>query len=358
LTTSHKCLLQIQSDASIRALRCCTDSNVCTQTSIRHAVSSTSRDFILLDKALVLSITSNGESSFMAIQTSVDEGIFILSVWVSEHEHLSSTLSLNFKHAHWSGADAISHVLFAFSCGRWNCVVLNNGTIIASNNGNDFVMLHDASVAAMNAFVFDPRCSSGRIEKKHVFTVRNVWMGDGEVILHWGGGCYVALEIVMDRAVPRVVISWAACVGTDFPRAPKTVHSYLGAGSFAVVSAVFEGSPACVEDGTPVPRNLVTAGFPSICDETASSSVHFSEIAADMLYGELFLKSNETLNTMNSSVFALALFKIPWRQQFSWPARHVSDSNISFIPNMIQTRPMCQLTGVVATTGWFDSFPC
>ncbi len=286
----------------------------------------------------------------MTIETSSTDGIFILSTWVGEHEHLISTLSFNFKHNTFECRNLDSLVVFAFSCGDWNCVVLNNGSIIASSGSAGFVTLNDAAIAAMEAFVPDPRCSSGSIENNSSgFTVRDAWMGDRELMLHWGGGCYVALEVLVDHQVPRVLTSWVACVGTDFPRAPGATHVYLGQGTFAVVSAVFEGSLACVGDGIPVPRHLVTGGLSSFCDANASSSINFSDIAIDNFYGELFLRDSESVDT---PLFALALFKIPWRLQFSGPVRHVSDSNLSFIPNMVQTRTMCQLTGVIATTGF------
>lgn len=288
----------------------------------------------------------------MTIHTS--DSVFILAVWVGEYDHLSSSLSFNLKRAPFSGVAVLPLVVYAFSCGLWNCVVLNNGTIFASSSSSTgLAIYHDANIAATDAFAFDPRCSSGINLNSSVFTVRSAWMGDGEVILHWGGGCYTALEIVVDGAVPRVVISWAACVGTDIPRAPGATHAYLGSGTFAVVSAVFKGSLACVEDDTPVPKNLMAGSFSSRCNGSASGSVNFFDIAVDMYYGELFLRDNEFLNSMNSSVFTLALFKVPWRQQFSGSVRHISDSNISLIPNMIQTSPMCQITGVIATTGLF-----
>ncbi len=283
----------------------------------------------------------------MTVQTQND-GIFVMAVWVGEHEYLSSALSFNFQNALSSDIDIRSVVVLAFSCGRWNCVVLHNGTIIASSGSAGFVVFHDASIAAMEAFSPDPRCSYANIRNGSVFTVRDAWIGDGEVKLHWGGGCYIALEIISDLLEPIVAISWAACVGTDIPRTPGTIQVYLGHGTFAVVSPVFEGDPACTGAGTPVPRHLLASGVSSSCAASASSSINFSDIAADMFFGELFLKSNETLRTPS---FALALFKIPWRQQLSAPERHISDSNISLIPKMIQTRPMCQLTGVIATSG-------
>jgi hypothetical protein len=291
----------------------------------------------------------------MTIQTSIDDSAFILVAWVGEDDHLSSTLSLNLKHAPLSldGVDFRSLVVYAFSCGFWNCIVLNSGTIVASSSRTGPMIFHDAPIAAKHAFVFDPRCPLEIIQNSSTFSVRNAWMGDGEVILHWGGGCYIALEVIVNRVVPQVVISWAACVGTDFPRAPGTTHAYLGAGTFASVSAVFKGSLACVEVDTPVPKNLITGSFSSHCDQSPPSSVNFSDIDVDMFYGELFLRNNETFIPINSSAFALALFKIPWRQQFSGSPRYISDSNMSLIPNIVKTRPMCQLTGVIATTGSF-----
>jgi hypothetical protein len=89
----------------------------------------------------------------------------------------------------------------------------------------------------------------------------------------------------------------------------------------------------------------------SMCNATASSAFKFSDLSVETFYGELFLKNNN--ETLESPAFSLALFKIPWRQQLSGPARHISDSNISLIPNADQTRPLCQLTGVIATTGFF-----
>ena len=288
----------------------------------------------------------------MIIETSTNDGIFILTVWVGEHEHLSSTLSFNIKHTTLDYRNLDYLVVFAFSCGDWNCVVLNNGSIIASSGSAGFVTFNDAAIAAKDAFTPDPRCEHRNIgNKSSFFTVRDAWMGDREVMLHWGGGCYVALEVLVDHQVPRVLTTWVACVGTDIPRAPGAIQVYLGQGTFAVVSAVFEGSVACVEDGMPVSRHLITGGISSICDANTSSSVNFSDIEAENFYGELFIRDSESVDT---PLFTLALFKIPWRLQFSSPARHISDSNISSIPNMVQTRPMCQLTGVIATTGFIS----
>jgi hypothetical protein len=311
---------------------------------------------MLLDDGLVLSISTSGESSFMSIQTSAN-GTFILSAFVGEHDHrehdyLMSTLSFNTKSALFDHTDVLSLAVFSFSCGLWNCVVLKNGTIVASTENEAFISIGDAAVVANHAFVLDPRCtpSIARTEYSN-FTVRDAWMGDGEVILHWGGGCYSALEVLVDRHKPRVLAAWAACIGTDIIRTPGIIHAYLGHGTFAVVSAVSQHSPACVGDGIPVLRQLVTGdGFPP-CDTNASNySVNFSEIAVDMFFGELFLKSSET---SDSPAYFLSLFKIPWRHHVSGSARHVSDSNISLIPNMVQSRPFCQLTGVIATTGSF-----
>jgi hypothetical protein len=340
--------LQITSDGSIRALRCCIGAIDCAQTVIHNTESSALKEFLLLDDALVISLTSNQESSFMTVQTQSD-GIFIMAAWVGEHEHLSSALSFNFQNALSNDMDIRNLVIFSFSCGPWNCVVLKNGTIIASSGSAGVVVFHDASIAAMEAFSPDPRCSHDNSGNGSVFTVRDAWIGDGEVKLHWGGGCYIALEILIDPLEPMVVISWAACVGTDIPRTPGTIQVYLGHGTFAVISPVFEGLSACTGAGTPVPRHLLASGVSSSCTANSSSSINFSDIAADMFFGELFLKINETVHPPS---FALALFKIPWRQQLSAPERHISDSNISLIPNMIQTRPMCQLTGVIATSGF------
>lgn len=305
---------------------------------------------MLLDDALVLSLSSNRESSFMTIQTQND-GFFTIAAWVGEHEHLSAALSLNFKNAPFHDIDYLSLVVIAFSCGRWNCVVLTNGTIIASSGSSGFLAFHDASIAAFDAFALDPRCSSSRNRNVSTeFSVRDAWMGDGEVMLHWGGGCYIAFEVLFDPLEPRVLISWAACVGTDIPRAPGTIQVYLGHGTVAVVSPTFQGSPACTPDGTPVPRLLIAGDISSSCKASASSSVNFSHITADLFFGELFMGSKESLETPS---FVLALLKIPWRQHLPGPTRHISESNISLIPNMVQTRPMCQLTGVIATSGYF-----
>jgi hypothetical protein len=320
------------------------------ESSIRNTATHTPEHFALLDDALVLSLSSYGESSFMIVQTSADDGIFVLASWVGEHEYLSSALSFNFHNAALNDNDIISDIVFAFSCGRCNCVVHNNGTIIASSGSTGSVLFHEASIAAVNAFVLDPRCSSGIMKYRSVFAVRDAWMSDGEVILHWGSGCYNALEVLMDLPVPRVLISWAACVGTDIPRTTGTIQVYLGHGTFAVVSPMVESSPACVGDAALVPRHLITDSMTSMCNATASSAFKFSDLSVETFYGELFLKNNN--ETLESPAFSLALFKIPWRQQLSGPARHISDSNISLIPNADQTRPLCQLTGVIATTGF------
>jgi len=93
----------------------------------------------------------------------------------------------------------------------------------------------DAFVPYLKTFRQD---TSPRKNKSCIRMFMMLGMSGGEVILHWGSGCYTAVEALMDLPVPRVLISWAARVGTDILRTTGTIQVYLGHGAFAVVSPI------------------------------------------------------------------------------------------------------------------------
>jgi hypothetical protein len=91
----------------------------------------------------------------------------------------------------------ISQVKAAFLCGQFSCVLAANGRIFVQN-GSSFVNQSMAAIhAAILAFTKDPRCKLSKYESNAEaldFTVESAWMGDQELVIHWGAGCFTAVE--------------------------------------------------------------------------------------------------------------------------------------------------------------------
>ena len=93
----------------------------------------------------------------------------------------------------------VSQVKAAFLCGQFSCVLSANGLIFVQN-GSSFVKQSLAAIQAANlAFTNDPRCklSNGKYEREAEaldFAVESAWIGDQELVINWGAGCFTAIE--------------------------------------------------------------------------------------------------------------------------------------------------------------------
>jgi hypothetical protein len=92
----------------------------------------------------------------------------------------------------------VSQVKAAFLCGRFACVLAANGSIFVQT-GSSYVKQSMAAVnAAILSFTNDPRCkqSNGKVtsEAEVHFAVESAWIGDQELVIHWGAGCFTAVE--------------------------------------------------------------------------------------------------------------------------------------------------------------------
>ena len=93
----------------------------------------------------------------------------------------------------------VSQVKAAFLCGQFSCVLSANGLIFVQN-GSSFVKQSLAAIHAANlAFTNDPRCklSNDNYEREVEapdFAVESAWIGDQELVINWGAGCFTAIE--------------------------------------------------------------------------------------------------------------------------------------------------------------------
>jgi hypothetical protein len=93
----------------------------------------------------------------------------------------------------------VPQVKAAFVCGQFSCILAANGHIFVQN-GSSFIQQSMAAIDAANsAFTNDPRCKISNGEHEHnaespVFAVERAWIGDQELVIHWGSGCFTAVE--------------------------------------------------------------------------------------------------------------------------------------------------------------------
>ncbi len=93
----------------------------------------------------------------------------------------------------------VSQVKAAFLCGQFSCTLAANGLIIVQNGTSSVKQSRVAVHAANEAFTTDPRCEvpSGKRDgpaQSLDFAVESAWIGDQELVIHWGAGCFTAIE--------------------------------------------------------------------------------------------------------------------------------------------------------------------
>jgi hypothetical protein len=92
-----------------------------------------------------------------------------------------------------------SQVKAAFSCGQFSCILAANGRIFVHNGSSSVEQSMAAIHAANSAFTSDPRCKRSNGKHEHDadstdFAVESAWIGDQELVIHWGSGCFTAVE--------------------------------------------------------------------------------------------------------------------------------------------------------------------
>jgi hypothetical protein len=93
----------------------------------------------------------------------------------------------------------VSQVKASFLCGQFSCILAANGRIFVQN-GSSFIQQSMAAIDAANAaFTNDPRCEISNSKHEHntespVFAVEGAWIGDQELVINWGSGCFTAVE--------------------------------------------------------------------------------------------------------------------------------------------------------------------
>lgn len=116
-----------------------------------------------------------------------DKVYFTVFYWLSGSISATSMAPLPFE---------ASQFKAAFLCGRYSCVLSANGHIYVQN-GSSFIKKSMAAVRAANeAFAIDPRCKlpHERSAAAADLAVESAWIGDQELVIHWGAGCFSAVE--------------------------------------------------------------------------------------------------------------------------------------------------------------------
>jgi hypothetical protein len=142
-------------------------------------------------KIIVLSIVRDISLASASIFVSAgDEIYFTVFYWLSGSIAATSMAPLLVE---------VSQVKASFLCGQFSCILAANGRIYVQN-GSSFIQQSMAAIDAANAaFTNDPRCKMSNGKHEHnagspLFAVERAWIGDQELVINWGSGCFTAVE--------------------------------------------------------------------------------------------------------------------------------------------------------------------
>jgi len=271
----------------------------------------------------------------------------------------------------------ISQVKAAFLCGQFSCVLSSSGRIFVQN-GSHFVMQSIVAIdAAILAFTNDPRCKRRSDEFEHhaEFVVDSAWIGDQELVIHWGSGCFAAVEwcVVSSFSMSLArhascrthscdeqhcfVASWAACVGSDIIRSSSSAPIPTSFYSMVVPLVARKFTDTCPPDAsshiTPVMKWWVLPRSTrcSMHHRTPTPSHPLASTLFDQIVDESYVESR-----WSSGRVMLMIMTIPWRRSSPHPnslltrAQMQQRAPLAVVSTQYAETPapVCFLTGVGA----------